>query len=143
MKRMLLLITVIVGLLVPGMVLATDLAVDSQGNISGTVNRLKESVMGESFWRSQLKEARKQLHWETVEFPRMERDFYAENRRLDKEFERDYPAYRPTREERQAELLRQKVDAIESRWVDREIKSYITELRRTIFFIENKLNEYR
>lgn len=125
-----------------------DLVVNERGEINGALNRTKESVLGESFWRDQLAQAKSELTNHLEAGQRKQKldaaiqALNAKSRARQEDHYREYPKMRPTLAKQQADALREAADDIESAEMEVELEKFrnrrISTLQSIIKHIENR-----
>lgn len=95
------------------------LVVDSDGQISGYINNLRQSAQGERFWRQQLGLVREEIDY-IEKAPQRAREMEAlmaqadrELMQFNQELYRDHPELRPSPAQLRAQQLRDAADRIE------------------------------
>lgn len=119
-----------------------NVVVDARGNINGSINRARESIQREAFWKDQLTKVNSELQWELGAPQRqmeLDQEMNQMMRAIDQSMEEiylDYPEMRPSPTQQQAESLRERADEIEQQELDLYLENFrierISELREIL-----------
>ena len=90
--------------------LTAGIVANESGEISGSINKLREKVQGKRFWRKQLKEIDSELEGCYLYLKQL-----AETEMTIQESERNLPELRPNQPAREAESLRKRAEALRKR----------------------------
>ena len=122
--------------------------VDEVGDVKDLINTARAALQGKNFWKDQFREVNSALQRELSE-PQRRAELDSEMNQMLREVDqsteemyREHPDLRPSPEERQAEILRERADQIEQAEFDRFLEKIrlerIAELRKLLPVIQEK-----
>ena len=107
-----------------------EVSLDSDGEVSGVTNAVRELLQGEKFWSHQVKLIRRDIQIEKnrparlADFNSSMTELLSDIKNFMEDFYTDFPQTRPSLAEQQAQALREKADAIEQAEIDSMLEKF-------------------